>query len=120
MAWLSLLLFLPWFVLLGTLFCLYQRQRGVRRRRRFDAAALVLALALSILAMHWGYGLAGADAGAGVGRIWPQVVAVLYAYGAFLAVLMLALWLRPRWVGAAPHGQAVSTKGGSKPARTRA
>lgn len=104
MAWLSLLLFLPWFVLLGGLFCLYPRQRGVRGRRRFDAAALALALLLSVLAMHWGYRVAGADAGAGVGRIWPQVVAVLYAYGTFLAVLVVALWLRPRWVGAGPHG----------------
>lgn len=103
MAWLSLLLFLPWFVLLGGLFWLYPRQRGVCRRRCFDTAALALALLLSVLAMQWGYRVAGAEAAAGVGRIWPQVVAVLYAYGAFLAVLAVALWLRPRWVGAGPH-----------------
>ena len=34
----------------------------------------------------------------GAGPIWPQVLAVLYAYGAFLAVLVLALLLRPRWL----------------------
>ena len=33
----------------------------------------------------------------GAGPIWPQVLAVLYAYGAFLAVLVLALLLRPRF-----------------------
>ena len=36
---------------------------------------------------------AAADAGA----IWRQVLAVLSAYGAFLAVLCVAVWLRPRW-----------------------
>ncbi len=34
----------------------------------------------------------------GAGPIWPQVLAVLYAYGAFLAVLVLALLVRPRWL----------------------
>lgn len=97
MAWLSLLLFLPWFALLGSLFCLYPRQRGVRRRRWFDAVALALALLLSVLAMHWGYRLGRADSTAGA--IWPQVVAVLYAYGAFLAVMAAAVLLRPRFVG---------------------
>lgn len=104
MAWLSLLLFLPWFALLSSLFWWYPRQPRTPRRRVFDGAVLLLALLLSVLAMHWGFRIGLAQGGAG--PIWPQVLAVLYAYGAFLAVLVLALLLRPRWLRDA-------TKGGS-------
>ena len=45
--------------------------------------------------MLWGYRIGVVQPGAG--PIWPQVLAVLYAYGAFLAVLVLALLLRPRF-----------------------
>lgn len=95
MAWLSLLLFLPWFVLLGSLFWFYPRQPRSTRRRVFDGAALALALLLSVVAMLWGYQLGSRQPDAG--PIWPQVLAVLYAYGAFLAVMVLAVLLRPRW-----------------------
>jgi len=95
MAWLSLLLFLPWFLLLGSLYWLFPRQPRSARRRLFDGAALALALLLSILAMLWGHHIGLVQPGAG--PIWPQVLAVLYAYGAFLAVLVLALLLRPRF-----------------------
>ncbi|KAF1013528.1 MAG: hypothetical protein GAK31_03678 [Stenotrophomonas maltophilia] len=46
MAWLSLLLFLPWFLLLGSLYCLFPRHPRSRRRRLFDTAILALALLL--------------------------------------------------------------------------
>ena len=99
MAWLSLLLFLPWFALLGALFWFYPRTPRNAARQAFDSATLLLALVLSILGMHWGYGQGAADAHSG--PIWRQVLAVLYAYGAFLAVLALAVPLRmrllPRW-----------------------
>jgi len=97
MAWLSLLLFLPWFLLLGSLYWLFPRQPRTPRRRLFDGTTLLLAFALSIVSMLWGYRLGMAQPGAG--PIWPQVLAVLYAYGAFLAVLVVALLLRPRWLG---------------------
>ncbi|RRN56295.1 hypothetical protein EIM48_07090 [Pseudoxanthomonas sp. SGNA-20] len=94
MAWLSLLLFLPWFAVLGGLYWFFPRTPRPRARRAFDAIVLVLALVLSIGGMHWGYheGLAYS----GAGPIWRQVLAVLYAYGAFLAVLALAIPLRMR------------------------
>ena len=99
MAWLSLVLFLPWFALLGALFWFYPRTPRNAARQAFDSATLLLALVLSILGMHWGYGQGAADAHSG--PIWRQVLAVLYAYGAFLAVLALAVPLRmrllPRW-----------------------
>jgi len=109
MAWLSLVLFLPWFVLLGTLFWLFPRQPRGTARRLFDGAALLLAFALSILAMLWGHhiGVVQHDAG----PIWRQVLAVLYAYGAFLAVMVAALLLRTPWLAAR------ATKAASKPAR---
>ncbi|HEL3780319.1 TPA: hypothetical protein UOA91_000788 [Stenotrophomonas maltophilia] len=96
MAWLSLLLFLPWFLLLGSLYWLFPRRPRTPRRRLFDGITLLLAFALSILSMLWGYRIGMAQPGAG--PIWPQVLAVLYAYGAFLAVLVMALLLRPRWL----------------------
>ncbi len=89
MAWLSLLLFLPWFLLLGSLYWLFPRQPRTARRRLFDSTTLVLAFALSIVSMLWGHHIGLVQPGAG--PIWPQVLAVLYAYGAFLAVLVLAL-----------------------------
>ena len=95
MAWLSLLLFLPWFVLLGSLYWLFPRQPRDARRRLFDGISLGLAFALSILAMLWGHRIGQVQPAAG--PIWPQVLAVLYAYGAFLAVLVLALLLRRRF-----------------------
>lgn len=95
MAWLTLLLFFPWFVVLAGLFWFFPRHPRTPRRSWIDAALLLLALLMSIVAMHWGHALgqAAADAGA----IWRQVLAVLSAYGAFLAVLCVAVWLRPRW-----------------------
>lgn len=94
MAWLSLLLFLPWFAVLGGLYWLFPRTPRPHARRVYDTAVLVLALVLSIAGMHYGYneGVAYGDAG----PIWRQVLAVLYAYGAFLAVLAVAIPLRMR------------------------
>lgn len=94
MAWLSLILFLPWFALLGALYWFYPRTPRPPARRMFDTATLLLSLLLSILGMHWGYQLGAADSHSG--PIWRQVLAVLYAYGAFLAVLALAIPLRMR------------------------
>ena len=48
----------------------------------------------SIAAMRWGHASGLRDPAAGA--IWPQVLAVLYAYGGFLAVMALAVWLRRR------------------------
>lgn len=109
MAWLSLLLFLPWFVLLGALYWLFPRQPRDAARRGFDAVALLMAFVLSIVAMLWGHhiGVVQSDAG----PIWRQVLAVLYAYGAFLAVLVAAVLLRGIWLARR------ATKAASKPAR---
>ena len=94
MAWLSLLLFLPWFCVMGALYWWFPRQPRHRVRTVFDVVALVVALLASIAGMHWGYRLGMADADADT--LWKQILAVLYAYGGFLAVMVLALLLRQR------------------------
>lgn len=94
--YLAIVLFLPWFGLLGSLFWLFPRQPSHRRRRLFDGAALAVAFALSVAGMLWGYRLGAADAG--TGAIWKQVLATLVAYGAFLMVMTLAVPLRAWWL----------------------
>lgn len=97
MPYLAVILFLPWFLLLGTLFWLFPRQPRSAWRKSFDIAALAIAFVLSFIGMQWGYALGAADVGAGA--IWKQVVATLVAYGAFLAVLTVAVPLRTWWLG---------------------
>src|SRR2546427_1387250 len=64
MAWLSLLLFLPWFLLLGSLYWLFPRQPRTARRRLFDGTTLLLAFALSIVSMLWGHRIGVEQTGA--------------------------------------------------------
>jgi len=89
---LTLILFLPWFAILGALFWFYPRQPRGAARRSYDLAALLLATLASWVAMRWG--MLNADPNAGA--IWKQVLATLTAYGAFLAVLGAAWPLRAR------------------------
>lgn len=96
---LALILFLPWFAILGTLYWLGLPKKSPRQprppaRKWLDAAALVLALLAFVLAMYWGH----AWADPGYGRIWQQIVATAIAYGVFLGVLAVAVWWRRRWL----------------------
>ncbi len=124
MAWLSLLLFLPWFLLLGSLYWLFPRQPRTARRRLFDSTTLVLAFALSIVSMLWGYRIGVVQPGAG--PIWPQVLAVLYAYGAFGGGVVGPVWrrpvcaLRPDCPVVPAAGRHYPTKAASNPGRLRA
>ena len=93
MAWLSLLLFLPWFCVMAALYWWFPRQPRNRIRTMFDASMLLLALVASIGFMLWGYHVGDNEVAEG---LWKQILAVLYAYGGFLAVMVLALLLRPR------------------------
>ena len=92
MPYLAIILFLPWFLLLGALFWLFPRQPRNPRRKAFDIAALVVAFVMSFVGMQWGYALGLADVG--TGAIWKQVLATQVAYGAFLFVLTVAVPLR--------------------------
>lgn len=97
MAVLPLVLFAPWFAILGALFWLYPRAPRDAARRRFDACALLAALVGFFVVMR--VVMEGADRSRG--GLWPQVVSSSAAYGVFLAILALAfvvrhLWLRSR------------------------
>lgn len=93
MANLALILFAPWFAILGAAYWFYPRAHvadGVTRR--FDVVVLLLSLASSALAMRWSY----AAEYQAVGSMWPQVMATLAAYHVFLFVLVAGWLLRAR------------------------
>ena len=96
MPYLALILFLPWFLLMGALFWLFPRQPRDAARKRFDIAALAIAFVLSFGGMQLGYALGLADVG--TGAIWKQVLATLVAYGAFLATMFVAVVWRSWWL----------------------
>ncbi|MBW8369353.1 MAG: hypothetical protein K0M70_16060 [Arenimonas sp.] len=86
---LALILFLPWFAILGALYWYYPRTlERTPARRRFDVMVLVAAFAASFIAGRWGFAIASTTIEAG--PIWRQVLASLLAYKAFLAVLAAA------------------------------
>jgi hypothetical protein len=87
---LALILFLPWYGILATLYWCYPRQPRTAARRIFDAVALLLTLLASIAAMHWGF----LTADTSVGVLWKQVLATSVSYGAFLAAITAAFFLR--------------------------
>lgn len=89
---LGLLLFLPWFLILGALFWLFPRQPRHALRRLFDLASLALATAAFIAALYWAQGIADPAQG----QMWRQVLATSIGYGVFLGVLTLAVVLRWR------------------------
>lgn len=89
---LALILFLPWFAILGALFWIYPRTPRTMRRVAFDVASLVLAVAAAAVGMYWSMANADPDAGA----IWKQVLASTLSYGLFLLVMTAAILLRRR------------------------
>lgn len=96
MTYLAAVLFLPWFAILGALFCLLPREPVHRARRVHDAVSLLLATAAFVLALRWS--MAAADLS--YGGMWPQVLATSVGYGVFLLVLLAAWALRAwRWPG---------------------
>ena len=92
MPYLALILFAPWFAILGALFWLFPRAPRTSARRVFDTMTLLLAGIGSFVGMRWAWLNANTD----VGTMWKQIFATLVAYGVFLAVMTLALVLRPR------------------------
>lgn len=90
---LAFILFLPVFAIIGALYCLFPRKPRGALRLFGDLAVLLLAAVLSVFAMRWGFHAAAGVAGA----LWKQIVATLLAYGAFLAIVCMALPLRALW-----------------------
>lgn len=94
MTYLAAALFLPWFLVLGTLFWLYPREPRTAARRAFDGVALLLAALAFVLALRWAH----AHADPSHGGMWPQVLAASVGYGVFLLALCTAWLLRRRWL----------------------
>lgn len=90
---LAFLLFLPSFAIMGALYWWFPRQPRHATRRVADVIVVLAACIASIVAMRWGFANAS-----GGGRIWPQVLATLLAYGVFLAIFAIAIPLRARWL----------------------
>lgn len=94
MPLLALILFLPWFAVLGFVFVWFPRAPPRSRGcRLFEMLALAFALLLSAWAARWAL---GHDWGR-TGPIWPQVAAVLFAYAGWLLMLLAAAGIRQRW-----------------------
>ncbi|MCF7221385.1 hypothetical protein [Marilutibacter chinensis] len=91
---LALILFLPWFLILGALFWCFPRQPRTRARRLFDAAALLAALLAFLAGIHWAHAVADP----GYGPMWRQVLATAVGYAIYLATMAAAFLLRRRWL----------------------
>lgn len=89
---LGLILFLPWFLILGVLFWMFPRQPRHALRRLFDLGSLALATGAFMASLHWAHGYANPQHG----HMWRQILATSVGYGVFLGVLLLAVLLRWR------------------------
>jgi len=110
---LALILFLPWYLILGGLFWFYPRQPRDAARRLFDLGSLMLALFAAAMGTYWG--MTHADPQPGV--MWKQVLATSVSYGLFLAVLTLAIVVRRQWLRGRTNegatGKQISSPGAS-------
>ena len=87
---LGLILFLPWFLILGVVYWWLPHSPRPPARVLYDIAALALSLAAFLWSMYWSM----ANADTGFGRLWPQILATALGYGVFLAALGAAFALR--------------------------
>ena len=108
---LALILFLPWFLILGALYWIYPRAPRTPARRSFDTAALGIATAAAALGMYWSIG----NADGHFGGMWKQVLATSVSYGLFLGVMTLALGARHAWI-TGPRARNKHLPASSKPA----
>ena len=91
---LALILFLPWFAILGALFWMFPRQPRSASRKLFYGVALLLAFTSFLLSLYWSH----ATADPVYGKMWQQILATAVGYGVFLAVLTVAFFVRRRWL----------------------
>lgn len=91
---LALILFLPWFAILGALYWMFPRRPRTAARKLFDGIALLLAFTAFLLSLYWSH----ANADPVYGKMWQQILATAVGYGVFLAVLVVAFLIRRRWL----------------------
>jgi hypothetical protein len=87
---LTLILFLPWFLILAALFWIYPRQPRGFARRLYDLVALVVSLGAFVASLYWMQGIADPTHG----RMWPHILTTAGGYGVFLAAMLVAFVLR--------------------------
>lgn len=87
---LALILFLPWYAILGGLYWFYPRQPRTQARWCYDLAALTVTTLVSVASMHWCY----RNADVSVGPMWKQILATSVSYGVFLAAMTAAFYVR--------------------------
>lgn len=108
MRYLAIMLLAPWLIVLGWAYWAYPKSLLKNMTRRaFDVLALVAATVAAIQSAVIAFDavkLPAADQfGPKSGAIWQQVVPALYGYGAFVAVLAIALIVRQMvWKKRAP------------------
>lgn len=95
---LTLILFLPWFLILGALYWIFPRKPRHAARVVYDIFALVVSVAVFLWSVYWS--LEHADPH--YGKLWPQILATALGYGVFLFALGLAFWMR--WLWLRPRG----------------
>lgn len=99
MRYLALMLLAPWLIVLGWAYWQYPKSLLKNATRRgYDVLALVAAIVAAIQSALIAFDavvLPAADQfGPKSGAIWQQVVPALWGYGAFVAVLAVALIVR--------------------------
>lgn len=103
MRYLAILLLAPLLLILCWGYWAYPKSLPrTSGRRIFDVAALLLALITAVQCAMLGFDTVELPTVDGFGRasgaIWQQVLPALYGYGAFAAVIVLAMLLRhARW-----------------------
>ena len=90
---LTLILFLPWLLILGWVYAVYPKSHRGRARRVFDAITLAASLAAFLASVYWSF----IHADPFYGRMWKQILATALSYGVFLAVLGAAFAIRTYW-----------------------
>lgn len=99
MRYLAILLLTPWLMILAWAYWSYPKSLPLGTARRlFDVAVVLLALVASVVSVSLGFDRVTlpqpGQFGLPSGSIWQQVLSVLIAYGVFVGVLVLGLWLR--------------------------
>ena len=87
---LTLILFLPWFLILAALFWFWPREPRGFARRLYDIVALLLSLAVFVASLYWIQGIADPAHG----RMWQHILATAVGYGVFLGAMLVAFILR--------------------------
>lgn len=98
---LTLILFLPWFLILSALFWVYPRQPRTLARRAYDVAALLVSLVLFLASVYW----AQAYADPAAGKMWKQILATALGYAVYLGAMTVAFVVRWLWLRRAAGGR---------------